>query len=172
MKSYPIEVYENLVLCARNNDDAAQQWLVDNDYREMSEFWDAFEGVEKSFKWLMENGYRHLAATVDAMAGDGKAKVFLITFRMEKELPKKSILENYVNIIEWGDGIFGIKKASMIYFNKNPEELSASESARLAAVIPSPLHHDPSTNSRYVNRRSAIIRGRLNDIQLFPDKVK
>lgn len=79
MKSYPIEVYENLVLCARNNDDAAQQWLVDNDYREMSEFWDAFEGVEKSFKWLMENGYSHLAATVDAMAGDDKAKVFLIT---------------------------------------------------------------------------------------------
>ena len=101
-----------------------------------------------------------------------KAKEFLITFRMEKELPKKAILENYVNIIEWGEGIFGIKKASIIYFNKNPEELTASESSRLAAVIPSPLRHDPSTNSRYVSRRSAIIRGRLSDVKLFPDKVK
>ncbi len=79
MKSYPIEAFEHLVLCVRNDDEMAQQWLVDNDYRELSEFWDAFEGVEKSFKWLMENGYRPLAATVDAMAGDDKAKVFLIT---------------------------------------------------------------------------------------------
>jgi monofunctional biosynthetic peptidoglycan transglycosylase len=101
-----------------------------------------------------------------------KGKEFLITLRMEKELSKKSILENYINIVEWGDGIFGVKKASDIYFNKNPQELSPTESSRLAAVIPSPLRHDPSTNSHYVNRRSSIIRGRIGDVQLFPDEAK
>jgi monofunctional biosynthetic peptidoglycan transglycosylase len=101
-----------------------------------------------------------------------KGKEFLITLRMEKELPKKSILENYINIVEWGDGIFGIDKASEIYFNKEPQNLSAIESSRLAAVIPSPLRYDPSANSRYVSRRSSIIRGRLNDVQLFPDDIK
>ena len=101
-----------------------------------------------------------------------KGKEFLITLRMEKELSKKSILENYINIVEWGDGIFGVKKASDIYFNKEPQELSPTESSRLAAVIPSPLRHDPSTNSSYVNRRSSIIRGRIGDVQLFPDAVK
>jgi monofunctional biosynthetic peptidoglycan transglycosylase len=101
-----------------------------------------------------------------------KGKEFLITLRMEKELSKKSILENYINIVEWGDGIFGVKKASDIYFNKEPHELSPIESSRLAAVIPSPLRHDPSTNSRYVNRRSSIIRGRIGDVQLFPDEAK
>jgi len=101
-----------------------------------------------------------------------KGKEFLITLRIEKELSKKSILENYINIIEWGDGIFGIKKAADIYFNKEPRDLSAIESSRLAAVIPSPLRYDPSANSRYVSRRSSIIRGRLGDVQLFPDDVK
>jgi monofunctional biosynthetic peptidoglycan transglycosylase len=101
-----------------------------------------------------------------------KGKEFLITLRMEKEISKKSILENYINIVEWGDGIFGIKKAAEIYFNKEPHELSAIECSRLGAVIPSPLRHDPSVNSRYVNRRASIIRGRLSDIELFPEKIK
>ncbi len=101
-----------------------------------------------------------------------KGKEFLIALRMEKELSKKSILENYLNIVEWGSGIFGIKKAAQKYFDKEPEALTAAESARLAAVIPSPLRYDPSTNSRYVSRRSAIIRARLRDVQLFPAEVK
>jgi monofunctional biosynthetic peptidoglycan transglycosylase len=101
-----------------------------------------------------------------------KGKEFLITLRMEKELSKKSILENYINIVEWGDGIFGIGKAAEKYFNKEPKELTATESSRLAAVIPSPLRYDPSANSRYVSRRSSIIRGRLSDVQLFPDDTK
>ncbi len=101
-----------------------------------------------------------------------KGKEFLITLRMEKELSKKTILANYLNIIEWGDGIFGIKKAAQIYFDKDPGELSGIESSRLAAVIPSPLRHNPSSNSGYVNRRSSIIRGRLGDVQLFPDEKK
>jgi monofunctional glycosyltransferase len=101
-----------------------------------------------------------------------KGKEFLITLRMEKELSKKCILENYINIVEWGNGIFGIKKAAELYFNKEPKELSAAESSRLAAVIPSPLRYDPSVNSRYVGRRSSIIRGRLGDVQLFPDESK
>lgn len=97
-----------------------------------------------------------------------KAKEMLITFRMEKELPKKTILENYVNVIEWGDGIFGIKEASKAYFNTVPSKLTTSECARLAAVIPSPLEHKPNTNSSYVVRRSAIALARLNNVILFP----
>ena len=98
-----------------------------------------------------------------------KAKEFIIAFRMEKELPKKAILENYINAVEWGDGMFGIKKAADIYFNKTPSELTTVECSKLAAVIPSPLRHAPNVNSRYVLRRSAIIRGRLSDIVLYPE---
>ncbi len=99
-----------------------------------------------------------------------KAKEFLITFRMEKELSKKDILENYINAVEWGNGIFGIKEASEIYFNKEPKNLNLNECSRLAAVIPSPLKHSPNSNSAYVIRRWIIILGRINDIVLFPGK--
>ncbi len=99
-----------------------------------------------------------------------KAKELLVTFRMEKEISKKSILENYINAIEWGDGIFGIKKAAGIYFNKTPNQLNTAECAKLAAVIPSPLIHPANSNSRYVLRRAAIARSRLNDVILFPKK--
>jgi len=98
-----------------------------------------------------------------------KTKEFIITFRMEKELTKKGILRNYINAVEWGDGIFGINKAAEIYFKKEPAELNVTESSRLAAVIPSPLKHAPNVNSRYVLRRASIIRGRLNDVVLEDD---
>jgi monofunctional glycosyltransferase len=98
-----------------------------------------------------------------------KTKEFIIAFRMEKELTKKGILRNYINAVEWGDGVFGISKASQIYYKKDPKSLTVNEASRLAAVIPSPLKHSPIVNSTYVLRRSSIIRGRLNDIVLFPE---
>ncbi|HSP88145.1 MAG TPA: biosynthetic peptidoglycan transglycosylase, partial [Ignavibacteriaceae bacterium] len=99
-----------------------------------------------------------------------KGKEFIITMRIEKELSKKVILENYINAVEWGDGIFGIKEASEEYFKKEPDKLSKGECSRLAAVIPSPLRHKPNLNSYYVLRRSSIIRGRMDDVQLYPQK--
>ncbi len=95
-----------------------------------------------------------------------KAKEILTTFRIEKEVSKNAILENYINIIEWGDGIFGIAKAADIYFGKEPAELTSIECSKLAAVIPSPLKHSPDKNSRYLQRRSSIIRNRMNDVQI------
>ena len=97
-----------------------------------------------------------------------KAKEFVITFRMEKELSKRSILQNYINAVEWGNGIFGIKEAAAIYFDKTPENLTRGQCACLAAVIPSPLEHAPNINSSYVLRRSSIILGRADDVLLFP----
>ncbi len=93
-----------------------------------------------------------------------KAKEFIITLRMEKEISKESILENYINAVEWGDGIFGVKKAADIYFNKAPAELTFNECSRMAAVIPSPLRHKPSDNSGYVGRRASRSRGRSADV--------
>ncbi len=98
-----------------------------------------------------------------------KAKEFVVTARLEKELSKKAIIEKYINAAEWGEGIFGIKEASRVYFNKDPKDLNRNECSRLAAVLPSPIKHAPNKNSRYVLRRSFIIRGRMSDIVLFPE---
>ena len=98
-----------------------------------------------------------------------KAKELITTVRMEKELSKKTILQAYINAVEWGNGIFGVDAASEEYFKKEPDQLNINECARLAAVLPSPLIHPPDRNSRYVLRRSSIIKDRLSDIILFPD---
>jgi monofunctional biosynthetic peptidoglycan transglycosylase len=99
-----------------------------------------------------------------------KAKEFVITVRLEKELTKRAILRNYINAVELGDGVFGIREASEEYFNKEPDELTRNECSRLAAVIPSPLRYKPNENSIYVLRRSSIIRGRMDNVILFPEK--
>ncbi len=99
-----------------------------------------------------------------------KAKELMVTFRMEKEISKRAILENYLNCIEWGNGIFGIKEAAETYFKKKPSKLTMDECARLAAVIPSPLEHKPNTDSRYVLRRAGIALARLHNVILFPKK--
>jgi monofunctional biosynthetic peptidoglycan transglycosylase len=101
-----------------------------------------------------------------------KGKEIITALRMEKELSKRTILQAYINAAEWGNGIFGIGAASEEYFNKKPADLNINECSRLAAVLPSPLIHPPDKNSRYVLRRSSIIRNRLNDIILFPDEKK
>ncbi len=101
-----------------------------------------------------------------------KGKEILIAFRMEKELTKRAILRNYINAVEWGNGIFGIRAASEKYFRKEPKNLTADECARLAAVIPSPLVHTPNSNSGYVLRRTSIALGRMKNIVLFPGKLK
>ncbi|MCU7496034.1 MAG: monofunctional biosynthetic peptidoglycan transglycosylase [Ignavibacteria bacterium] len=95
-----------------------------------------------------------------------KAKELMIALRMEKEVSKKAMLEHYINAVEWGDGIFGIREASLEYFNKEPDALTLNECARLAAVIPSPLEHKPTDNSPYVLHRASLIRGRYNDVTI------
>ncbi len=90
-----------------------------------------------------------------------KLKEAVITLRLEEHLSKERILEIYLNIIEWGDGIFGVEAAAQKYFGVSAGSLSREQSARLAAVIPSPLKHSPSSNSRYVLRRSEIILHRM-----------
>ena len=87
-----------------------------------------------------------------------KIREAIITWRMEKALTKKRILELYLNVAEWGDrGIFGIEAASRAYYGKKAAELSPEEAARLAAVLPNPRKFNPLGNSRYVIHRSGLI---------------
>ena len=90
-----------------------------------------------------------------------KLKELVITMRMEKALSKYRILELYLNVIEWGRGVFGVEAASQTYFHKSAKDLTREEAARLAAVIPSPLRHDPTLDSRYVTNRAESILVRM-----------
>ena len=90
-----------------------------------------------------------------------KVKELIITLRMEKMLSKRRILEIYLNVIEWGNGVFGAEAAARKYFGTSAANITRDEAARLAAVIPRPLRHQPNETSQYVERRSSIILERM-----------
>ncbi len=96
-----------------------------------------------------------------------KGREALYTYYLEKNLTKKRILEIYLNVIEWGDGVYGAEAAARTYFNKSASGLSLQEAAYLSAMIPSPLNvFNPKKNLKRVQRRQrAILRG-INSIKL------
>ncbi len=86
-----------------------------------------------------------------------KLKEAIITLRMERELGKKRILELYLNVAEWGPGIFGVESAAQHYFGKHASQLDPQEACRLAAVLPNPLRFSPVGDSRFVVTRADVI---------------
>ena len=90
-----------------------------------------------------------------------KFKELVITLRMERTLSKRRILEIYLNVIEWGDGIFGAEAASQKYFGKPALLLTRDEAALLAAVIPNPRRYKPDSPSLYVSHRVSVILDRM-----------
>ena len=90
-----------------------------------------------------------------------KVKEAILTFRLEKQLPKKRILELYLNIIELGDGIFGAEAAARHYFKKSAASLTRDEAIRLAAIISSPLKHSPFENTKFINIRKGVIHRKI-----------
>lgn len=96
-----------------------------------------------------------------------KGREAAYTYFLERNLPKKRILEIYLNVIEWGDGVYGAEAASRNYFKKSASNLTREEAAFLAAMIPSPLNiFNPEKNrKRVVRRQRAILRG-MNSVAL------
>jgi monofunctional biosynthetic peptidoglycan transglycosylase len=92
-----------------------------------------------------------------------KFKELLIAGMLETTLSKKRILELYLNIIEWGRGVFGIEAAAQRYFHKSARQLTREEAARLAAVIPSPLRHKPSELTPFLERKKEVILQRMSN---------
>ena len=83
-----------------------------------------------------------------------------LTIYIEALWPKQRIMEVYLNVVEWGRGVYGAEAAARHHFKKSAANLSAIEAARLAAVLPSPLRWSASNPGPYVQRRSGMLQGR------------
>lgn len=90
-----------------------------------------------------------------------KGLELLITRKIEKTLTKKEILERYLNVVEFGKEIYGVKKASNYYFKKSPSQLDVVESAFLAMVLPNPIKY---SQSYYRKELTPFARKRLKQI--------
>lgn len=96
-----------------------------------------------------------------------KGREAVYTYFLERQLTKKRILELYLNVIEWGDGIYGAEAASRNYFQKSASDLTRDEAAFLSAMIPSPLNiFNPAKNRKRVVRRQRVIARGMGSIKL------
>jgi len=90
-----------------------------------------------------------------------KAEEAVITVMLEAMLPKRRILEIYLNVIEWGSGVFGAEEASRHYFGAAAAQLSAEQAARLAAMAPNPRFYERNPGAPGLNRKIGIILARM-----------
>jgi len=90
-----------------------------------------------------------------------KAEEAVITVMLEAMLGKRRILEIYLNVIEWGSGVFGAEEASRLYFGATAAQLSAEQAARLAAMAPNPRFYERNPGAPGLNRKIGIIVARM-----------
>ncbi|MEN6468473.1 MAG: monofunctional biosynthetic peptidoglycan transglycosylase [Smithella sp.] len=83
-----------------------------------------------------------------------KIKEAILTWRIERQLSKRRIMELYLNVAEWGDGMFGIGAAARKYYGKSAGGLGPREAAELAAALPNPRRFRPDGSSQYASNRA------------------
>jgi monofunctional biosynthetic peptidoglycan transglycosylase len=93
-----------------------------------------------------------------------KIREILIARRLEAELPKQRILELYLNLIEWGDGVYGAEAAARTYFGKSAADLAPSEAALLAGAIVNPRILTPGRPTARLRRRQQMILRRMGAV--------
>ena len=129
--------------------------------------WDAVkESVEKDIK---ERRFARGGSTITMQVAKNvffntrksvtrKLREVVVTYWMEQDLPKKRILELYLNVIEWGDGVYGCEAAAQRYYGTHAADLDEAEAAGLAAMIPSPRRINPVTNpARHARAQKRIL---------------
>jgi len=87
-----------------------------------------------------------------------------LTVLLEALWPKERILEMYLNVVEWGDGTYGCEAAAQRHLQTSCARLDAEQAARLAAILPNPRRWSASQPGRYVRKRAATIRERMQQV--------
>jgi monofunctional biosynthetic peptidoglycan transglycosylase len=95
-----------------------------------------------------------------------KAQEAVITVMIETVMQKRRILELYLNVIEWGDGVFGAEAAARYHFNVPAAQLSPEQAARLAAMVPNPRHYRAGQSTAYLQRRAQTLLARMNAVRV------
>ena len=98
-----------------------------------------------------------------------KAREMLITRSLEQHLTKERILELYLNVAEWGQGIYGAGAAARHHFKKSARDLTSDEAAWLAAILPSPRRYDPLKKTTALTRRHNRILNRIDREPTLPE---
>jgi monofunctional biosynthetic peptidoglycan transglycosylase len=95
-----------------------------------------------------------------------KAQEAVITVMLESVMDKRRILEIYLNVIEWGDGVFGAEAAAHHYYGVGAAALTAEQAARLAAIVPNPRFYDRHRTTPWIEKKTQIILARMGSAEL------
>jgi len=95
-----------------------------------------------------------------------KGEEAIITMWLELLWDKRRILEVYLNVVEWGEGVFGAEAAARRYFNVSATQLSAEQAARLSVMLPAPRRYEKNPYSAYINGRTQLILGRMPNAEV------
>jgi monofunctional biosynthetic peptidoglycan transglycosylase len=95
-----------------------------------------------------------------------KAEEVMITVMLEATMSKRRIFEIYLNVIEWGNGIFGTEAAAKYYYHTSAKNLSADQAAKLAAMVPNPRYYDKHRQAKGLIRKTGIIEARMNSAEI------
>ena len=137
-----------------------------------------WEGIEKAYKKNLKKGKIVAGgSTISQQLAKNlflstkrtpwrKGEEALITVMLENILSKNRILEIYLNVIEWGNGVFGAEAAARHYYKTSAANLSSGQAAKLAAMIPNPRFYDKHTYTRYLERRTATIQARMYQVEV------
>ena len=133
-----------------------------------------WEGIKEAAKYNLEAGeLKRGGSTITQQLAKNlylsserslfrKAREALITRSLEQQLTKERILELYLNVAEWGQGVYGAEAAARHHFKKSVHDLTPDEAAWLAAILPSPRRYDPIRKTTALTRRHERILRRMN----------
>ncbi len=97
-----------------------------------------------------------------------KAEEAIITVWIELLWDKRRILEVYLNVVEWGNGLFGAEAAARRYYGISAAQLGAEQAAQLAVMLPAPRRYEHNPNSAYLTGRARLIAGRMPHAEVPP----
>lgn len=95
-----------------------------------------------------------------------KGQELVLAFMIEHVMNKERILELYLNVAEWGVGVFGAEAAARHYYGVSAAQLAPRQAARLAAMLPNPRYYDRNRNTSYLNSRTGILQRRMPMVQI------
>ena len=154
------DISPNLVTAVIHSEDGLFQYHNGFDVRQMKKAYyenksgKRFRGGSTISQQTAKNAFLPHSRTLLRKGAEAYYTVLIETF-----WSKRRIMEVYLNIIEFGDGIYGAEAASQHYFGHSAKTLSRKEASQLAATLPSPLKRNPSHSSPYFRRRAAVIQG-------------
>lgn len=157
------DISNNLVTAVIYSEDGLFQYHNGFDVKQMKQAYREnksgrrFRGGSTISQQTAKNAFLPHSRTLLRKGAEAYYTVLIETF-----WSKRRIMEMYLNIIEFGDGIYGAEAASQHYFGHSAKTLSRREAAQLAATLPSPLKRNPSQSSPYFRRRTADIQSRFS----------